>query len=702
MSTEAAFIEAIGADPDDDAPRLVYADWLDDHGQADRAEFIRAQVALASRENQADDESRRLKVRVAALLEAHFATWTAELGPFDRKRVEVGFDRGFPELLTVRSGTVADLRILQRLPGLRMLTLQGGQLPPRLLRIVAGLSQLDSLTIEATSITGAKLALLEALPCWTGIRIEFPGLGDATWRAFLERRVEEVLKLPPEQRRQAVVRFLRPFHIERPPLSWGEAPDRQQALRALHHLSDRRPCPNQPVKAAWLSRQGVTEPELRLLHALPEVEEVYISDATFEPGVTSEALEHLARLPHLKSVTLFNCPVDSIAPLTRCAGLEVLQVDPELHVVLDDDGTEGLDRLTNLRVLALSDGSGGNGFADATIRRLAPLRRLRSLQLPLREWDQPYAGRRPLGLDDESCLAAFAGLTELESLELYGNVTNGLLQHLAPLRRLRTLSLMISRGDGSEFRHLADLPDLRFLCLRGQGVKDNCLEHLARLPKLRTLMAQESAITERAAKRLAQQLPEVTIILDRRVVKSPRKTITFRRQAIAPFVSVLFPIHWTGGDLPQSRESIWLIEDGWEEVGSWSSTYGKEGSEIGPGRVHLELCDQSRRWSPRTALQQCMREASEPGDKAGVLEEDVVAIPGLRLVSRIFGRLAERHLACAASAGGGRTVVLDCQAPPGRFKEFRPLFGFVARSLRLGEAAAEGVGEETEVPVSRL
>jgi hypothetical protein len=84
-----------------------------------------------------------------------------------------------------------------------------------------------------------------------------------------------------------------------------------------------------------------------------------------------------------------------------------------------------------------------------------------------------------------------------------------------------------------------------------------------------------------------------------------------------------------------------------------------------------------------------------------VLEEGVVEIPGLRLVSRIFGRPAERHLACAASAGG-RTVVLDCRSPPGRFKEFRPLFLFVARSLRLGEAAAEGVGEETEVPVSRL
>ena len=47
MSDEAAFREKIIAEPDDDTHRLVYADWLQEHGQEVRAEFIRAQVALA-------------------------------------------------------------------------------------------------------------------------------------------------------------------------------------------------------------------------------------------------------------------------------------------------------------------------------------------------------------------------------------------------------------------------------------------------------------------------------------------------------------------------------------------------------------------------------------------------------------------------------------------------------------------------------
>ena len=42
-----AFLRAICERPADDAPRLVYADWLDDHGEGERAEFIRVQAELA-------------------------------------------------------------------------------------------------------------------------------------------------------------------------------------------------------------------------------------------------------------------------------------------------------------------------------------------------------------------------------------------------------------------------------------------------------------------------------------------------------------------------------------------------------------------------------------------------------------------------------------------------------------------------------
>jgi uncharacterized protein (TIGR02996 family) len=41
-----AFLAAIHAAPDDDAPRLVYSDWLEENGQPERAEFIRIQIAM--------------------------------------------------------------------------------------------------------------------------------------------------------------------------------------------------------------------------------------------------------------------------------------------------------------------------------------------------------------------------------------------------------------------------------------------------------------------------------------------------------------------------------------------------------------------------------------------------------------------------------------------------------------------------------
>jgi uncharacterized protein (TIGR02996 family) len=46
MSSRQAFLEAIAANLDDDAPRLLFADWLEEHGDP-RGEFIRVQCALA-------------------------------------------------------------------------------------------------------------------------------------------------------------------------------------------------------------------------------------------------------------------------------------------------------------------------------------------------------------------------------------------------------------------------------------------------------------------------------------------------------------------------------------------------------------------------------------------------------------------------------------------------------------------------------
>lgn len=45
---ESALVRAVCADPTNDLPRLVLADWWDEHGQPDRAEFVRVQCELAA------------------------------------------------------------------------------------------------------------------------------------------------------------------------------------------------------------------------------------------------------------------------------------------------------------------------------------------------------------------------------------------------------------------------------------------------------------------------------------------------------------------------------------------------------------------------------------------------------------------------------------------------------------------------------
>ena len=55
MTDRDALLRAICANPEDDAPRLIYADWLDEHGDPLQAEFIRLQIG----QHQSDETNTR-------------------------------------------------------------------------------------------------------------------------------------------------------------------------------------------------------------------------------------------------------------------------------------------------------------------------------------------------------------------------------------------------------------------------------------------------------------------------------------------------------------------------------------------------------------------------------------------------------------------------------------------------------------------
>jgi uncharacterized protein (TIGR02996 family) len=72
-----AFLDDVKAHPEDDGPRLILADWLEDHGDP-RGELVRVQCQLARLP--ADNPHRpQLEERERALLAEHLPTWLAGL-----------------------------------------------------------------------------------------------------------------------------------------------------------------------------------------------------------------------------------------------------------------------------------------------------------------------------------------------------------------------------------------------------------------------------------------------------------------------------------------------------------------------------------------------------------------------------------------------------------------------------------------------
>ncbi len=102
MGEREALLRAVCENPDDDLPRLVFADWLEEYGDPDRAEFIRGEIELDRQPGYPDDfgsEHDGLNSKLIAYLKKW--EWRRDLAVGGD--IEVVWSRGFVD--TLRCGT---------------------------------------------------------------------------------------------------------------------------------------------------------------------------------------------------------------------------------------------------------------------------------------------------------------------------------------------------------------------------------------------------------------------------------------------------------------------------------------------------------------------------------------------------------------------------------------------------------------------
>jgi uncharacterized protein (TIGR02996 family) len=212
--TDDAFLRAIIENPDDDAPRLIYADWLDEQGQSERAEFIRVQCQLA---RMAEEDPRRqaLEERAEELFAEHKDEWTAELPDFvERCEFRRGFltrviapaakflkhphaldhlpfvsDAWFWGVTPRLAPTLLDLPFLARLTSLDLSGNQYGDTRAQAVAASPRVANLTALRLVRTRLTDSGVEALAASPHLSRLSVLDLGenrIGDRGLRALAE------------------------------------------------------------------------------------------------------------------------------------------------------------------------------------------------------------------------------------------------------------------------------------------------------------------------------------------------------------------------------------------------------------------------------------------------------------------------------------------------------------------------------------
>jgi uncharacterized protein (TIGR02996 family) len=438
-----ALLRAIVRHPDDDTPRLVYADWLQENGRAEEGEFLRVQCRLAAADPD-DPEYPELTDR-----EAELRLWLGAHVPGPRLTFPAGLSveggahwwqwthRGFPRFLEFDGYERYGVKAMRALAG----------------AVQRAFEALPTRWLVVRFVTVAQLAALLKQPVLAGLSeltVQLAAAGD---------EADEAARLLANCRH---LRNLRGLAV-----SWGMGDPGCGALAGgpwgrLEWFS--------PTAGAAVSPDGLralaAADWFRRLRALALAEDL--------PGETFEALVRLPAFPHLHTLDLSK----NVFPEQGWEAFAATRSFPALARLQLDEGDMSGGRVAalaaaagfDLRVLGLFACGCRPGRTGAALAAAPWAASLRALDLSVNALTaadvkalagcKKFRQLRHLNLSDNelgptalAALAANPALGGLRALDVSGRGTNN--RGLAPAHLDRFLAKL-------------DMPDLRHLNLSGR------------------------------------------------------------------------------------------------------------------------------------------------------------------------------------------------------------------------------------------
>jgi uncharacterized protein (TIGR02996 family) len=461
----AALLQAIFDHPEDDGRRLVYADWLAEHGdEADvaRAEYVRLALARA-RLPEVDDRHRDMRQRMKALAQHHRTRWFPASPLLKKARLRRGFisyvrspalefNRQAEELFAVEPVTAmyvergtedfANFAANPLLSRFRKIDFSQGSLPP------TGLAQLTQ---------GGHLPALEDLSLWS-----CPLTHDDI-AAFVRGRWPRLRRL-----------FFHRCDLD------------DADLEALSRLKA-------PLDQLLLSSLFVGPDGVRYLLRAPWIAQLVNFQLVSDPETLlgKEGVAALFRTPQLANLRRLDLSYNSLGAegVGLVAGAAHLQELRRLHLADTEGGTGGFLALCRSRALRqlrdLTYSGNGVNFEDFASEQVPSWPELRML----------FIAFNPLGDQGVAWLTERGVLDRLRELWI-GNVNMSGVGFLRLLRSPAARSLGQWENSSSDLSRLDDLPtridlprlrewDLSYCRLGGAGGAR--LVRALRAPHLRDL-----------------------------------------------------------------------------------------------------------------------------------------------------------------------------------------------------------------------